>query len=151
MHTTRSTQVAAHDSLLIRNVRPLGAEALDVWVQAGRFAAFGRDLAVPTGCAVEDGGGALLLPGLVEGHTHLDKTMWGLPWYRNEVGPLLTDKIDNERNFRAASGHDAGTQSLVLAQAFLARGTTRLRTHVDIDTQGGLAHLEGVLRTRASM
>jgi cytosine deaminase len=151
MLTNHSTQVAGQDSLLIRNVRPSGAAAVDVWVQAGRFAGFGRDLAVPEGCAVEDGGGALLLPGLVEGHTHLDKTMWGLPWYRNEVGPLLTDKIANERNFRAASGHDAGTQSLGLARAFLARGTTRLRTHVDIDTQGGLAHLEGVLRTRATM
>ena len=40
---------------------------------------------------------ALLLPGLVESHTHLDKTMWGMDWYRNEVGPRLTDKIDNER------------------------------------------------------
>jgi cytosine deaminase len=139
------------DSLLIRNVRPLGAEAQDVLVQAGRFAAFGRQLPAPAGCAVEEGGGALLLPGLVEGHTHLDKTLWGLPWYRNEVGPLLTDKIDNERNFRAASGHDAGAQSLRLAREFLARGTTRLRTHVDVDTQAGLAHLEGVLRTRATL
>ena len=139
------------DSLLIRNVRPLGAEVLDVRVQAGRFAAFGRDLAVPTDCAVEEGGGALLLPGLVEAHTHLDKTLWGLPWYRNEVGPLLTDRIANERAFRAASGHDAGTQSLGLARAFLANGTTRLRTHVDIDTDAGLRHLEGVLATRDAL
>jgi len=136
------------DSLLIRNVRPLGGEVLDVRVEAGRFAAFGRDLAVPADCVVEEGGGALLLPGLVEAHTHLDKTMWGLPWYRNEVGPLLTDRIANERAFRAASGHDAGTQSLGLARAFLANGTTRLRTHVDIDTEAGLRHLDGVLATR---
>jgi cytosine deaminase len=139
------------DSLLIRDVRPLGGEVLDVRVEAGRFAAFGRDLAVPADCAVEEGGGALLLPGLVEAHAHLDKTMWGLPWYRNEVGPLLTDRIANERAFRAASGHDAGTQSLGLARAFLANGTTRLRTHVDIDTEAGLRHLDGVLATRDTL
>ncbi|RTQ34557.1 cytosine deaminase [Variovorax gossypii] len=135
-------------SLLIRNVRPMGASPVDVRVQDGRIAEIGTALAAPAGAAVEEGHGALLLPGLVEGHTHLDKTMWGMDWYRNEVGTNLTDKIENERAFRHASGHDAAAQSLVLAKAFLALGTTRLRTHVDVDTQAGLRHLEGTLRTR---
>ncbi|SFO94619.1 cytosine deaminase [Variovorax sp. OK605] len=138
-------------SLLIRNVRPMGGSATDVRVQDGRIAELGTALAAPAGAVVEDGQGALLLPGLVEGHTHLDKTMWGMDWYRNEVGTNLTDKIENERAFRHASGHDAAAQSLVLAKAFLALGTTRLRTHVDVDTQAGLRHLEGTLRTRAAL
>ena len=137
--------------LLIRNVRPLGGAPADVLAHAGRIAAIGPALAAPAGCAVEDGGGALLLPGLVESHTHLDKTAWGMDWYRNEVGPRLTDKIDNERAWRAASGHDAGAQSLALARAFLAYGATCVRTHVDVDTQAGLRHVEGVLRTRAAL
>ena len=67
---------------------------------------------------VEEGGGALLLPGLVEGHAHLDKTTWGSSWYVNDVGSALTDRIDNERDWRAAS------------DAMHARpcGTTRIRT-----------------------
>lgn len=138
-------------SLLIRNVRPLGAVPVDVLVHGDRLAAIGAALPMEDDCAVEEGGGALLMPGLVEGHTHLDKTMWGMDWYRNEVGTRLVDKIDNERAFRAASGHDAARQSLALAKAFLALGTTRLRTHVDIDTQAGLRHLEGVIRTRDAM
>ena len=138
-------------SLLLRNVRPLGDAAVDLLVQDGRIAAFGPALAAVADCEVEEGGGALLLPGLVEGHTHLDKTLWGLDWYRNEVGPRLVDRIDNERAFRRDSGHDAAAQSRALARAFLALGTTRLRTHVDIDTEAGLRHLEGVLRTRDAM
>ncbi|SCK22246.1 cytosine deaminase [Variovorax sp. HW608] len=138
-------------SLLIRNVRPLGAASVDILVQGDRIAAIAAGLAAPAGCAVEEGGGALLLPGLVEGHTHLDKTMWGMDWYRNEVGTRLIDKIENERAFRQASGHDAATQSLLLAKAFLAAGTTRLRTHVDVDTQAGLGHLQGVMRTRETL
>lgn len=138
-------------SLLIRNVRPMGASPVDVRVQDWRIAEVGAALAAPAGGTVENGQGALLLPGLVEGHTHLDKTMWGMDWYRNEVGTNLTDKIENERAFRDASGHDAATQSLVLAKAFLALGTTRLRTHVDVDTQAGLRHLEGTLRTRETL
>jgi len=138
-------------SLLIRNVRPLGGEPTDVLVQGGRIAALAPGLAAPGGTAVEDGRGALLLPGLVEGHTHLDKTFWGMDWYRNAVGPQLIDKINSERELRHATGHDAGAQSMALARAFLAAGTTRIRSHVDIDTQAGLRHLEGVLRTRAAL
>ena len=138
-------------SLLIRNVRPMGASSVDVLVQDDRIAAIGPALAAPAGATVEEGHGALLLPGLVEGHTHLDKTMWGMDWYRNEVGVNLIDKIENERAFRHASGHDAAAQSLVLAKAFLALGTTRLRTHVDVDTQAGLRHLEGTIRTREAL
>ncbi|WP_454691618.1 amidohydrolase family protein [Achromobacter aloeverae] len=143
--------VSSGPELLVRNVRPLGGDPVDVLMREGRIAAVGADLGASPSARVEEGGGALLLPGLVEGHTHLDKTMWGLDWYRNDVGPQLIDKIDNERAFREASGHDAGAQSLALARAFLANGTTRLRTHVDVDTQAGLRHLEGVLRTRSDL
>lgn len=138
-------------ALLLRNVRPAGAAPVDVLVRDGRIAAVGPGLPASPDAVIEEGDGALLLPGLVEGHTHLDKTMWGLDWYANSVGSQLTDRIDNERAFRHASKHDASAQSLALAKAFLALGTTRIRTHVDIDTQAGLAHLEGTLRTREAM
>lgn len=137
--------------LLVRNVRPLGGETIDVLCEGGRIAAIGLALAAPEGATVEDGGGALLLPGLVEGHTHLDKTLWGLSWYRNEVGPALTDKIDNERAFRAATSHDAGAASLAMARRFLAAGTTAIRSFVDVDTEAGLKHLHGLLATRSAM
>lgn len=136
---------------LITNVRLADGAHVDVSIAAGRIAAIGPALPREPGVTVEDGAGALLLPGFVEGHTHLDKTLWGMDWYRNEVGPKLTDRIENERHWRARSGHDAGPQSLALARAFLQAGTTRLRTHVDIDTDGGLRHLEGVLATRETL
>ena len=135
--------------LLIRNVRPLGATAADVLVRDGRISVIGPNLALPSGTAEEDGAGALLLPGLIEGHTHLDKTVWGAPWYRNEVGPTRLDRIENERAWRSASGHDAAARSLALARDFLANGTTRMRTHADIDTEIGLRHVHATMRTRA--
>nr|WKF55782.1 N-isopropylammelide isopropyl amidohydrolase [Paraburkholderia busanensis] len=138
-------------TLLITDVRLTDGTRVDVSVAGGRIAALGPDLPRTPGVAREDGAGALLLPGFVEGHTHLDKTHWGLPWYRNEVGPNLVDRIENERYWRAHSGHDAGVQSLALARAFLQAGTTRLRTHVDVDTDAGLRHLHGVLATRDTL
>jgi cytosine/adenosine deaminase-related metal-dependent hydrolase len=138
-------------SLVITNVRLPDGQPVTVSIADGRIAALGPDLVAPPGAAVEDGGGALLLPGFVEGHTHIDKSNWGLPWYRNEVGATLLERINNERRWRKESGHDAGAQSLALARAFLQAGTTRLRTHVDVDTDAGLRYVEGVLQTRETL
>lgn len=137
--------------LLLNNVRLPDGTAADVLVSRGHIERVGPGLQAPAGVPQEQGGGALLLPGLVEGHTHLDKTTWDSPWYVNQVGPALTDRIDNERAWRAASGHDAASHSLALALAFLREGTTRIRSHVDVDTDAGLRHLEGVHRTRQTL
>ncbi len=134
--------------LLLRNVRPMGDAATDLLVRDGRIAAG----PAPAGIPAEDGQGLLLLPGFVEGHTHLDKTTFHQPdWLVNEVGPRIIDKIDHEREWRARTGHDAGAASLAMARAFLAAGTTRIRSHVDVDTLAGTAHVERVLQTRAAM
>ncbi|MFD1558422.1 amidohydrolase family protein [Paraburkholderia silviterrae] len=148
---------SANRPLLLSNVRLADAhhghdrQLVSVSVVGARIEAIGPNVAAPPDAIVEDGGGALLLPGFVEGHTHLDKTLWGRDWYVNEVGPNLTDRIANEREFRKSTGYDAGEQSLALSRAFLAAGTTRLRTHVDVDTDAGLRYLEGVLDTRDTL
>jgi cytosine deaminase len=138
-------------SLLIINVRPFGRQPVDVLVTDGHIAAIGPALPAPPDTAREDGGGALLLPGLVEGHAHLDKTTWGGPWYRNEVGPTRMHRIDNERAWRSLSTHDADTQSLVLGRAYLCNGTTRIRSHADIDPDIGLRHVQATMRTAAAL
>jgi len=61
--------------------------------------------------SVEDGRGEIVIPGLVEAHTHLDKSLWGLPWYANAVGPRLIDKIDNERMNKKRLGIEPARQS----------------------------------------
>ena len=130
--------------LLLKNVRSPDGRRVDVAIRQGRIAALGENVGLAPewrALPVEEGGGALLLPGLVEGHAHLDKTTWGSSWYVNDVGSALTDRIDNERDWRAASGHDAHVHSQALALAFLRLGTTRIRTHVDVDTEAGLRHL----------
>lgn len=140
--------------LLLKNVRSPDGRRVDVAIRQGRIAALGENVGLAPewrALPVEEGGGALLLPGLVEGHAHLDKTTWGSSWYVNDVGSALTDRIDNERDWRAASGHDAHVHSQALALAFLRLGTTRIRTHVDVDTEAGLRHLDGVLATREAL
>ena len=57
-------------SYLLRDVRPLGATAVDVLIADGIIADMGADLDVADATVVE-GAGQVLLPGLVDLHTHL--------------------------------------------------------------------------------
>jgi cytosine deaminase len=135
--------------LIIRDCRPAGgAGRADIQIRDGRIVAIGAGLAVPAGAAVEDAGGLLALPAFVEGHAHLDKTLWGMGWWRNDVGPRLVDRIETERSQRRALGLDAGRQAERLAREFLLRGTTRIRTHADVDTEIGTAHSDALVALR---
>jgi cytosine/creatinine deaminase len=137
-------------NLLIRNVRPYGGESTDILIRDGRIARFGNALPADD-TPVLQGAGRLALPGLVEAHTHLDKSLLGLPWYRNEVGPRLIDKIDNERAVRKALPIDPATQSYRHAVLAVSHGSTFIRSHVDIDTDCGVTGIEGVMATRDSL
>ncbi len=137
------------DNLLITNVRPFGGPAIDLLVQEGQIAAAAPGLAAqhPQQTAL-DGAGRLLFPGFVDAHAHMDKTLLGLGWYRNEVGPNLLDKIENERNLRRERQIDSYQQSARQARLAIAAGTTHIRTFVDIDTEVGLRGFHGVQQMR---
>jgi cytosine/adenosine deaminase-related metal-dependent hydrolase len=136
------------EELLVTNVRPIGGDAVDLHVVDGKIASLDRHPTAPPAATVIDGGGRLLFPGLIDAHTHMDKTLLGLGWYHNQVGPSLTDKIENERRVRRERGIDFHQQSGRHARIAVATGTTHIRTFVDIDTEIGLAAFEGVMRTR---
>ena len=137
--------------LLIRDCRTSKGDVTDILVRDGRIAAIGPGQTVAAGAVVEDAGGLLALPAFVEGHTHLDKTLWGMGWYRNEVGSRLIDRIDNERNERKRLGLDPHRQGERMARAFLALGTTRIRTHADVDIAVGTAHSDALVALREEM
>ena len=72
--------------LLLRHVRLWGeTEPTELLLQGGRIAARGALPAPPPQVEVIDGSGLFVLPGLVDGHAHLDKTLWGTPWRAHAV------------------------------------------------------------------
>ena len=135
------------DALLIKNGRPMGGKPADILIRDGRIAGIGENLAEP-GIPIEDAGGALVLPGLVEAHTHLDKSLWGMGWRPNDAGPRLIDKIDNERHLKRAINIDPARQSARQVVLSVSHGSTHIRSHVDVDTDHGLWGIEGVMQTR---
>jgi cytosine/adenosine deaminase-related metal-dependent hydrolase len=139
--------------LLLRNVRPMGGPAVDLLADGGRIAQVGERLPVPAGATVVDGRGQLALPGLVDAHAHLDKTLWGLPWRPHTVGDGLAGLIENEHQGRvelAEAGVTVAQRAANLLGAYVAAGTTHIRSHVDVDTVAGLDSLHGVLEARAA-
>lgn len=134
---------------LIRGTQRWGhAGVADVRVRNGVIAELGTSLAATPGADVIDAAGCLMLPGLVDAHAHLDKTLWGTPWHPHQAGPLLWDKINNERQVLAQLGLSPAVQSARIVRHMLARGTTHCRTHVDIGPDIGLKHFHGVMAMR---
>jgi len=134
--------------LVIRGGRPWGGQTADIAVRDGRIAAIGPDLPAAPGAEIVDARGCLVIPGLVDAHAHIDKTLWGTPWHPHQAGPSLMDKINNERQVLGSLGLSPEVQSARLLRRLVACGTTHVRTHVDVGPDVGLAHLHGVQAMR---
>lgn len=133
--------------LLVRNARRFGGPVEDFYIRNGRFVADDG-----AGAKAEiDAAGQVALPGLVEAHTHLDKTLIGMDWFENRIGPTRNDRIFADRRAKRELGIDARRQSARQIMQTLCHGVLSIRSHVDVDTEIGIANVEAVLETRQAM
>jgi cytosine deaminase len=119
----------------LKGVRLAGGEAADVSWEGERIT---RVEPAPLA------DGRLLLPAFIDTHVHLDKALT-----RDELGEhdgTLAGAIaaihERKRTYTVDDVHERACK--VICESVLS-GTTRLRSHVDVDTIGGLTPLEGVL------
>src|SRR5438046_905339 len=91
-----------------------------------------------------DCAGKLVLPGFIDGHVHLDKVL-----IRDELrehdGTLAGAIGAIHERKRRYTVEDVRARATVIIEESVRLGTTRLRSHVDVDTIGGLVPLEGVM------
>lgn len=137
--------------MLLRNLKAPDGVFIDLLVEDGKIVAVGPVGTLASDDEAIDCCGRVVFPGFVDAHAHMDKTLLGLGWYRNEVGPSLQELFDNERNLRLARDIDFHEQAARVGRRMIAAGTTHTRTFVDIDTGIGLAAFEGLLRTKAEL
>ena len=133
---------------LIRNVRPLHLDATDVLITDGVISEIAAHISSPVGAEIIDGRGSLLFQGFVDGHTHMDKALIGLPWHSTKKSNSIIETIANERQLRREEHIDAHQQSTRHAHAAIASGTTHIRSFADIDTEWGLNGVRGLMQTR---
>ena len=119
----------------------------DLFVHDGRFVA-----PPPGGAAAAertiDAGGRLCVAGFLEPHIHLDKAQ-----INDDVRPNRSGTLDEaieiiwERK-RAYTVEEIAARATRTIRSAVAHGVTRFRSHVDVDSIGGLRPLEGVLEAR---
>ncbi|MGZ4611171.1 MAG: amidohydrolase family protein, partial [Actinomycetes bacterium] len=92
---------------------------------------------------VVDAGGGLLMPAFVDTHIHLDKVLT-----RDELlehdGTLRGAIEAIHAAKRGYTVDDVRRRARAVIESSVLTGTTRLRSHVDVDTIGGLVPLQGV-------
>ena len=135
-------------TVLLANVRLADGGEADIRMAGGAIEEVGPGLDAADAQTVE-GGGLLALPGMADGHVHLDKTLTGLPWMPYPAGPDRASRIATERGLRAALPPPAERASNLVRQA-VALGTTAFRSHADIGPDIGIRHVEALLEVKAA-
>ncbi|MBR0927776.1 amidohydrolase family protein [Bradyrhizobium diazoefficiens] len=132
--------------LIFRNALLRSSAApVDIGVKDGRIAAIEPRLACE---AVEvDLGGHLALPGFVDTHIHLDKAclLDRCGHDHGSLGDAIRAVSAMKRDFTVEDVYARGAKVLERA---IVHGTTRMRTHVEVDPRIGLRSFEAVKALR---
>ncbi|WGD38303.1 amidohydrolase family protein [Lysinibacter sp. HNR] len=89
-------------------------------------------------------GSHLATPGLVDAHIHPNKTGWGSPWIPRKSAHSVADFIQNDRETQLDLPLTVEERTFSLLSHALANGTLAMRAHVDVSSELGLSHIEGV-------
>jgi cytosine/adenosine deaminase-related metal-dependent hydrolase len=134
-------------ALLLRDAALADGCHADLLLAGGRIESIGA--APPAAAArIIDLAGRLVVPGFVDGHIHLDKTLLGAPWVPHQAGDSVADRIAAEKRLRGSIAVPLERRARRLVAQVAALGTTAMRTHVDIDSGIGLRGLHAVLAVR---
>jgi cytosine/creatinine deaminase len=136
--------------LVIRQCRVEGQPAsaagdlVDIAVDGDRIVAAGRALPL-LGLVELQADGRLASPAFVQPHIHLDKVLSARMLGPNRSGTLPEAIELLHRTKRSSTVEDVARRAGEVIRSAVLSGTTFIRSHVDVDTIGGLVPLYGVL------
>src|SRR3954468_23386955 len=114
---------------------------VDIGISAGKIAAISPKLVCEA--AEVDAAGRLVLPGFVDTHIHLDKAcLLGRCGHgHGSLGEAIKAVAAMKRDFTVEDVYARGRKVIERA---VVNGTTRMRTHVEIDPRIGLRSFEAI-------
>lgn len=129
--------------MILRNARLVERprETVDIGIDDGKFAAVGGGL--PVGGKEIDLGGRLCVPGFVETHIHLDKSciLHRCSSKRGDLEEAIGEVARLKSEF---TEEDVAERAARTLRKSVINGTTRMRTHVEVDPVIGLRGFDGV-------
>ena len=132
------------------NARFDGGTRHHIAVKDGRIAAITLADAPATGTETIDLGNALVVPGFVEGHIHLDTSFYGDAWRPHKSctnGFNVHERVAFQaQNMAVSAPMDVRARNQL--DLCIGHGTTQMRSHVMVDGSVGLKSLETILRVR---
>ncbi|MBR1299712.1 amidohydrolase family protein [Bradyrhizobium sp. AUGA SZCCT0042] len=136
---------------LFTNAKFADGSLNDVAVANGRISSVSRaGTQISVGAPTRDLGGALIVPGFVEGHIHLDTSFYRDDWKPHK--PYTNGFNVHERvafqaqNFAEAAPVEVRARNQL--ELCIGHGSTHMRSHVTVDGTIGLRSLEKILAVR---
>lgn len=132
--------------LVFRQAAIAGCERpQDIGVSAGRIVAMAPNLV--TDAPAHDVGGRLVVPGFVDSHIHLDKAclLGRCGHSHGGLSNAIAAVAAMKRDFSVTDVYERG--ACVLDKA-IAKGTTRMRTHVEVDLRAGIRSFQAIKALR---
>jgi cytosine deaminase len=139
----------AFDTIFL-NARFDGGSRHHIAVKDGRIAAITSVDEQPAANETIDLNNALVVPGFVEGHIHLDTSFYGDAWRPHKPCPNGFN-VHERVAFQAENMAEAAPMDVRARNQLdlcIAHGTTQMRSHVMVDGSVGLKSLETILRVR---
>src|ERR1700736_3469509 len=136
---------------VLRNARIAGAspDPVDIGVREGRIAAISSGSAMTARDSARDiaADGRLVVAGFVETHIHLDKSCISdrCSCRTNSVQEVIAAVAAAKRDFTEQDIYARGKRTLEKA---IVQGTTRMRTHVEVDPRIGMKGFNAVGRLK---
>ncbi|WP_324135096.1 amidohydrolase family protein [Bosea sp. (in: a-proteobacteria)] len=132
---------SAFDLIFRQAALPGEARPVDIGVRRGRFAAIAPVIVADAPEVVV--GGRAVLPGFVDSHVHLDKAclLGRCGHLQGGLKAAIAAVSAMKRDFTTPDVYERGAQVLERA---IAKGTTRMRSHVEVDPRVGLRSFEAL-------
>jgi len=133
---------------IIRNVRLRGRDGMvDVAINGELIAAVEPSIDASADREY-DGHGNLLLPGLVNAHQHLDKTMLGEVMRPNRSQTLQEAIYITWDHKRSYTSEEIASRATPVVETAILSGTTAMRVFADVDPIGGLVPVETLIEIK---